>query len=119
MHSLSFSFILKKYAPVRNTNDGRRFTNEHSLDAFHLARKIALMQTPEALVNEISTNLKSALNLLRVEEKATVVGDSYRWLLLNSHLALEPWEGKSGGGIQVTCGLSQGSVTACSANVWL
>ena len=77
------------------------------------------MQTPEALVNEISTNSKSALNLLRVEEKATVGGDSYRWLLLNSHLALEPWEGKSGGGIQVTCGLTQGSVTACSANVWL
>ena len=82
-----FFFILKKYAPVRNTNDGRRFTNEHSLDAFHLARKIALMQTPEALVNEISTNSKSALNLLRVEEKATVVGDSYRWLLLNSTVA--------------------------------
>jgi len=60
-----------KYAPFRNTNDGRRFTNEHSLDAFHpLAQNRVDV---EALVNEILTNLKSALNLLRVEEKETVV----------------------------------------------
>lgn len=57
-----FFFILKKYAPVRNTNDGRRFTNKHSLDAFHPRAQNRV--DAEALVNEISTNSKSALNLL-------------------------------------------------------
>jgi hypothetical protein len=89
IYSLS---LFSNTRPSVNTNDGRRFTNELSLDAFHPHAQNRV--DVEALVNEIPTNLKSAQNLLKVDEKATVLRGSYRWLLLNSHLALEPWEGK-------------------------
>jgi hypothetical protein len=55
MHLLSLFF---KYAPFRNANDGRRFTNKPSLDAFHLHAQNRV--DVDALVNEIPTKLKSA-----------------------------------------------------------